>query len=68
MAFSALCFVPCNWRQAMCLACLHPRQARKNVGEVFTNINFQAAAVFHNGVEDGAFAEFDDEAISCRSS
>lgn len=40
----------------MCLACLHPGQARKNVGEVFTNINFQAAAVFHNGVEDGAFA------------
>ena len=40
----------------MCLACLHPRQARKNVGEVFTNINFQAAAVFHDGVEDGAFA------------
>ena len=40
----------------MCLVCLHPGQARKNLGEVFTNINFQAAAVLHKGVEDGAFA------------
>jgi len=33
----------------------HAGQAGENVGEVFLGVDAQAAAVFHDGVEDGAF-------------
>ena len=33
----------------------HSGQAGEHIGEVFLGIDAQAAAVFHDGVEDGAF-------------
>ena len=53
--FSAASFEPVGWGQGFSLFGQHAGQAGENVGEVFLGVDAQAAAVFHDGVEDGAF-------------
>jgi hypothetical protein len=38
------------------LACLHAGQPGEDVGEIGADVDPKAAAVLHEGVEDGAFA------------
>lgn len=54
--FSAVRFVPGCGCQGARIAGFHRGQSRQDVGEVFSNVNFETAAVFNDGVEDGAFA------------
>ena len=56
LRFSAARFVPGSGRQDARLAGFHGGQARQDVGEVFTHVDFETTAVFDDGVEDGAFA------------
>ncbi len=48
-------FEPVGWGEARGLAGHHGGQTGEYVGEVFFGIDAEAAAVFHDGVEDGAF-------------
>lgn len=56
LRFSAARFVPGRGRQDARLAGFHRGQPSQDVGEVFANVDFEATAVFYDGVEDGAFA------------
>lgn len=47
-------FEPVGWGEARGLTGHHAGQTGEHVGEVFFGINPEAAAVFYNGVEDGA--------------
>ena len=40
----------------MCFAGFHRWQARQDIGEVFSNVDFETATVFYDGVKDGALA------------
>ena len=51
---AAACLEPVGRDEAGGLAGFHGRQAGEHVGKVFLGIDTQAAAVFHDGVEDGA--------------
>jgi hypothetical protein len=47
-------FEPVGWGQGDGILGQHAGQAGENVGEVFLGVDAQAAAVFHDCVEDGA--------------
>ena len=47
---------PGGWCQTDCFAGFQPRQGRQDVSEVFAHVDFKAAAILHDGIEDSAFA------------
>ena len=54
LRFSTAGFEPGCWGQGDGVFGQHAGQAGEHIGEVFLGIDAQAAAVFHDGVEDGA--------------
>ena len=55
LRLAAAGFEPVGWGQDFGIFRQHAGQAGENVGEVFLGVDAQAAAVFYDGVEDGAF-------------
>ena len=53
--FPAAGFEPVGWGQSFGVFGLHGGQVGKNFREVFLGVDAEATAVFHDGVEDGAF-------------
>jgi len=49
-------FEPGGGCQDARLAGFHGGQAPQDVGEVFAHVDFEAAAVFYDGIKDGTFA------------
>ena len=55
LQLAAAGFEPIGWGQDFGIFRQHAGQPCQDVGEVFLEVDAQAAAVFYDGVEDGAF-------------